>query len=51
MKRSRFTEQQIAELEKKHIALAARGGLVRIAPHFYNTTEEADKVLDSLPRT
>jgi selenocysteine lyase/cysteine desulfurase len=29
-----------------HVQAAARGGMVRIAPHFYNTEQEIDRVLE-----
>jgi len=29
-----------------HVQVAARGGMVRISPHFYNTEEEIDRVLE-----
>jgi len=29
-----------------HVQVAARGGMVRIAPHFYNTEEEIERVLE-----
>jgi selenocysteine lyase/cysteine desulfurase len=28
------------------VQVAARGGMVRISPHFYNTEEEIDRVLE-----
>lgn len=33
-------------LEKKEIYCSVREGMVRISPHFYNTLEEIDKVVD-----
>ena len=36
------------ELVKKDIQCAVREGLIRMSPHFYNTKEEADKIVDEL---
>lgn len=36
------------ELEKKGIKVAARPKLVRVSPHFYNTLEDADKLVEHL---
>lgn len=36
------------ELEKRKIFAAVRAGLIRFSPHFYNTTEEIDFVIDEL---
>jgi len=36
-------------LEGAKIATALRGGYVRVAPHFYNTKAEMDKILSILP--
>ncbi|PWN06934.1 aminotransferase class V-fold PLP-dependent enzyme [Rhodohalobacter mucosus] len=37
------------ELKKKKITISSREGVLRIAPHFYNTTAELDACLESLP--
>ena len=37
-----------SELEKRNIVFELRGGMARMAPHFYNTTDEIDKVLNEL---
>jgi cysteine desulfurase / selenocysteine lyase len=42
-------EPVINRLKEEKITISAREGLLRIAPHFYNTTAEIDKVLEKLP--
>ena len=39
----------VASLFKKRVSVAARSGWVRVAPHFYNTAEEIDRLLGHLP--
>lgn len=47
--RPEMTPQQIVdELAVRNIAAAARGTVVRISPHFYNTIEEIDTLLNAL---
>jgi len=41
--------QIIQNLEKKKIYIALREGRLRISPHFYNTPEQVDRLLDALP--
>lgn len=41
-------EELINELIKKKMAISARQGFIRISPHYYNTEEELDRVLDSI---
>lgn len=36
-------------LEAAQVSTAVRGGFVRVSPHFYNTQDEMDKLLDTLP--
>jgi len=36
-------------LKQRNIITAPRGGNLRIAPHFYNTSEEIDQLLTALP--
>lgn len=36
------------KLEKKKIFCAVREGMIRFSPHFYNTTEEIENVIDEL---
>ncbi len=44
-----LTAQQLAdELAARNIHIAARGEVVRISPHFYNTLEEIDALLNAL---
>ncbi len=47
--RPAMTPQQIIdELAARNIAAAARGTIARISPHFYNTIEEIDTLLNAL---
>ena len=47
--RPEMTPQRIVdELEARHIYAAARGTVARISPHFYNTLEEIDALLNAL---
>jgi cysteine desulfurase/selenocysteine lyase len=44
-----MTPQHIVdELASRHIYSAARGSVIRISPHFYNTIEEIDALLNAL---
>ena len=38
-----------AHLRERHIVTAPRGDRLRISPHLYNTVEEIDSLVDSLP--
>lgn len=38
-----------AHLKKRDIIAAPRGGRLRIAPHLYNTTEDIETLIDTLP--
>ncbi len=42
-------EEVCALLDSKQILISARLGGLRISPHFYNTREEADALMDALP--
>jgi selenocysteine lyase/cysteine desulfurase len=47
--RPELTPQRIVdELEARHIYTAARGTVARISPHFYNTMEDIDALLNAL---
>ncbi len=47
---SSFSSEMIFEkLSGAGVLGALRGGGVRLSPHFYNTEEEVDRVLDLLP--
>lgn len=47
--RGAMTAQQIADaLEARNMFVAARGTIVRISPHFYNTLDEVDTLLNAL---
>ena len=41
-------QQLVDELASRNIRVAARGNFVRISPHFYNTLEEIDTLLNAL---
>ena len=41
-------ETTVARLRVRRIQVAARCGKVRAAPHFYNTEQEIDRVLEAL---
>ena len=43
-------ERVAQELLRQGIVLAAREGWLRASPHFYNTREEVDRLLDALKR-
>lgn len=38
-----------AHLKKRHILAAPRGNRLRISPHFYNTTEDIEALVNALP--
>lgn len=38
-----------AQLERKKIIVSPRGDRLRIAPHFYNNSEDIDRLLEALP--
>jgi len=47
--RQDISPQQLGdELASRNIHVAARGNVVRISPHFYNTLEEIDTLLNAL---
>jgi cysteine desulfurase/selenocysteine lyase len=48
--RDGFTSSEIAKkLEKQKIIVSPRGDRLRIATHFYNNSEDIDRLLDGLP--
>lgn len=42
------TEMFVESLKKKNITISSREGKLRIAPHYYNTIEELDTVLNAI---
>lgn len=38
-----------AQLKRRNVIVAPRGDRLRIAPHFYNTAQDIDALLDALP--
>ncbi|HLI30280.1 MAG TPA: aminotransferase class V-fold PLP-dependent enzyme, partial [Terriglobia bacterium] len=46
--RSASAEELAGFLRNQQVIVSARRGLVRISPHFYNTQEEIDRVLELL---
>lgn len=42
------TEAFVETLKKKNITISSREGKLRVAPHFYNTIEELDTVLNAI---
>ncbi len=43
------SESIFQKLSDARVVCAIRGGGVRLSPHFYNTEEEIDRVLDAIP--
>lgn len=41
--------QVVAELERRNVAVCLRGRGIRVSPYFYNTIEDIDRLLESLP--
>ncbi|WP_234572051.1 aminotransferase class V-fold PLP-dependent enzyme [Rhodohalobacter sp. 614A] len=41
-------EEVVHRLQTEKMTISAREGFVRISPHYYNTTNELDRVLDSI---
>ncbi|RME28940.1 MAG: aminotransferase class V-fold PLP-dependent enzyme, partial [Candidatus Zixiibacteriota bacterium] len=39
----------VHDLEKQQIIIALREGRLRISPHYYNTADQIDRVIDALP--
>lgn len=44
----RDAEVVVNRLKKEQITISTREGTIRISPHYYNTIEELDQVLDSI---
>ena len=47
-RQDRTPQQMVDDLAARNIAAAARGTVIRISPHFYNTIEEIDTLLNVL---
>ena len=43
------TQQIVTDLEKRNIIIVIREGHLRASPHFYNTMEQIDRLIDALP--
>lgn len=41
-------DETVQDLKKKKITISARKGMFRLAPHYYNTTEEIDFALEQI---
>ena len=46
--KSRSPDQLVAYLRKRRIIVSARGGGVRVSPHFYNEESDIDKLISAL---
>jgi len=46
--RSTDAEALVAQLHARGVRVEARGGLVRVSPHFYNTESEIDRFVETL---
>ena len=42
-------ERIIGQLQKQQIVIVVREGYLRASPHFYNTPEQIDRLIDALP--
>ena len=42
--------RRVAELERAGIVIVVREGRLRASPHFYNTAQQIDQLLEALPR-
>jgi len=42
-------QQIVDDLGKQHIVIVTREGRLRASPHYYNTVEQIDRLLDALP--
>ena len=40
--------ERVEQLAKKRIIVSARANGIRVSPHFYNTKEEIDRLVDEL---
>jgi cysteine desulfurase/selenocysteine lyase len=43
-------KETLAGLRRENIIVSVRGGGIRVSPHFYNTVEEIDRLLDLVKR-
>lgn len=44
----RSADEIVEDLKSKQITISARNGYIRISPHYYNTKEELQRVLDAI---
>jgi selenocysteine lyase/cysteine desulfurase len=44
-------QKMVEKLKKKGIVVSARAHGIRVSPHFYNTEEEIDKLMEEIKRT
>lgn len=42
-------KRMVHDLERQGIVIALREGRLRVSPHFYNTVEQIDQLIDALP--
>jgi selenocysteine lyase/cysteine desulfurase len=48
MLRLKEPEETVARLAERHFTVDYRPGLVRISPHFYNTMDDVDGIMDAI---
>ncbi len=48
MSSERSADDIVEELQSKKMTISARNGFIRISPHYYNTEEELQRVLDAI---
>ena len=46
---SAYSDWRLILKPEQGIGVAARAGRFRVSPHFYNTEEEIDRMLEALP--
>jgi len=48
MLKLRDPQETVAELSRRHFTVDYRPGLLRVSPHFFNTLEDVDSLMDAL---